>query len=162
MPCMTGLQRQKGDGPLVSSQEQKTLLVPVINRLSTAYQPLVNRSWCSSIGLITISIVRAFGKTSRKRFCISDAWGGTSLLGEMFCRRSVLPGATPPPRRIAVRLDPNCLWYVRVLESIGCFFIGLLSISWRRKVIEDSGFDAHESKRNVCFFLDSRHVGVYF
>ena len=27
-----GLQRQKGVGPLVSSQEEKTLLVPVINR----------------------------------------------------------------------------------------------------------------------------------
>ena len=45
MPCMKkvykvpghalhekGLQRQKGVGPLVSSQEQRALLVPVINR----------------------------------------------------------------------------------------------------------------------------------
>ena len=38
-----GLQRQKGVGPLVSSQEQSALLVPVINRLSTAVQPRVNR-----------------------------------------------------------------------------------------------------------------------
>ena len=38
-----GLQRQKGVGPLVGSQERRALLVPLINRLSTAYQPLVNR-----------------------------------------------------------------------------------------------------------------------
>ena len=31
-----GLQRQKGVGPLVSSQDERALLVPVINRLSTA------------------------------------------------------------------------------------------------------------------------------
>ena len=36
-----GLQRQKGVGPLVSSQEQRALLVPVINRLSTAGQPRI-------------------------------------------------------------------------------------------------------------------------
>ena len=37
------LQRQKGGGPLVGSQEQRALLVPVIVRLQTAYKPLVNR-----------------------------------------------------------------------------------------------------------------------
>ena len=31
-----GLQRQKGAGPLVSSQEERALLVPLLNRLSTA------------------------------------------------------------------------------------------------------------------------------
>ena len=31
-----GLQRQKGVGPLASSKEQRALLVPLINRLSTA------------------------------------------------------------------------------------------------------------------------------
>ena len=38
-----GLQRQKGVGPLVGSQERRALLVPVINRLQTGYKPLVNR-----------------------------------------------------------------------------------------------------------------------
>ena len=37
-----GLQRQIGIGPLVGSQERRALLVPVLNRLQTAYQPLVN------------------------------------------------------------------------------------------------------------------------
>ena len=33
MPCMKkGLQKQKGDGPLVSSKEEIALLVPLINR----------------------------------------------------------------------------------------------------------------------------------
>ena len=36
-----GLQKQKGDSPLFSSQEQRALLVPVINRLSTGCQPVV-------------------------------------------------------------------------------------------------------------------------
>ena len=35
-----GLRKQKGDGPLVSSQEQKTLLAPRSNRLSTGRQPV--------------------------------------------------------------------------------------------------------------------------
>ena len=38
-----GLQRHKGVGPLVSSQEHRALLVSVINRLSTADEPIVNR-----------------------------------------------------------------------------------------------------------------------
>ena len=36
-----GLQKQKGVGPLVSSQEQRALLVPRINRSSTAGQPRI-------------------------------------------------------------------------------------------------------------------------
>ena len=38
-----GLQRQIGVGTLVSSQERRALAVPLINRGSTAGQPLVNR-----------------------------------------------------------------------------------------------------------------------
>ena len=37
-----GLQRQKVDGTLVSSQERRALFVTVINRLSTAGQPLIS------------------------------------------------------------------------------------------------------------------------
>ena len=38
-----GLQRQIGVSTLVSSQERRALAIPLINRLSTAGQPLVNR-----------------------------------------------------------------------------------------------------------------------
>ena len=38
-----GLRGQKGVGPLVSSQKEKELAVPVINRGSTANIPRVNR-----------------------------------------------------------------------------------------------------------------------
>ena len=38
-----GLQRQIGIGTLVSSQERRALAVLLINRLSTADQPRVNR-----------------------------------------------------------------------------------------------------------------------
>ena len=37
------LQRQKGVGPLVSSQEERALAVPLINREQTADKPVVNR-----------------------------------------------------------------------------------------------------------------------
>ena len=38
-----GLQRQQGVGPLVNSQERKTAVVPLFNRSSTGYQPVVNQ-----------------------------------------------------------------------------------------------------------------------
>ena len=39
-----GLQRQKNVSPPVRSQEQRAPLGPLINRLSTSFQPVVNRS----------------------------------------------------------------------------------------------------------------------
>ena len=50
-----GLQTHIGVSTLVSSQEQRALLVPRLNRLSTAGQPRVNRTFCSSAGLHRIS-----------------------------------------------------------------------------------------------------------
>ena len=76
---------------------------PRINRVSTGCQPVV---LFSSIGLHRISLVRASGETFRRR--VFDALGGTRdacLLGELFCRRPVLPDPAPPPRR-APRPDP--------------------------------------------------------
>ena len=101
-----GLQRQKGVGPLVSSQEHRALLVPQLNRLSTGCQPIVNRSLGSSIGLRRILLARASGETFRRR--VFDALEGardTCPLGELFCRRPALPGPTPLPRR-APRPEP--------------------------------------------------------
>ena len=94
-----GLQRQQGGGPLVGSQERRALLGPLISRLQTA-------DFVPAFGLHKISLVRASGETFRRRFF--DALGGTRvacLLGELFCRRSILPGPAPPPRR-APRRDP--------------------------------------------------------
>ena len=90
-----GLQRQ-GGGPLVSSQERRAAVVPQ-----------ANRSLCSPIGLNWISLVRASGGAFGA--CVFDALGGTRdsfLLGEPFCRRPVLPGPAPPPRRAPPRRDP--------------------------------------------------------
>ena len=67
-----GLQIQKGVGPLVSSQEQRALLVPRINNLSTACQPVV--VFLSSIGLNMISLVRASAGTIRN--CAYDSLEG--------------------------------------------------------------------------------------
>ena len=57
-----GLQRQIGDGTLVSSQERRALAVP-----------LINRGFRSSIGLNRISFVRASEETSRT--VSSIRWG---------------------------------------------------------------------------------------
>ena len=94
-----GLQRQQGDGPLVGSQERRVLLVPVMNRLSTAY-------CVPAFGLNEILLVRASGEMFQRR--VFDVLGGTRdacLLGELFCRHPVPPRPAPPLRR-APRPDP--------------------------------------------------------
>ena len=76
-----GLQRQtkKNDGPLVSSQEEKALLVPLINRLSSG-------DFVPTLGLHRISLVRASGEAFRR--LVFDALEGTRdpcLLGDQSC-----------------------------------------------------------------------------
>ena len=44
-----GLQRQKGVVPLVGSQKERALLIPVINRISAADESVVNLKFCSRI-----------------------------------------------------------------------------------------------------------------
>ena len=91
----TGLQRQIGVGTLVSSQERRAAVVPRISRGSTGYQPVVNRSLCSSIGLHRVSVVRVFEGTFRT--VVLGALEGKRVgrfLGEPTRRRPVL---TPPP-----------------------------------------------------------------
>ena len=66
-----------------------------MNRSSTA-------DFVPAFGLHRISLVRASGETFRHRFF--DALGSTRdacFLGVLFCRRPVLPGRAPPPRRAA-------------------------------------------------------------
>ena len=58
-----GLQRQIAVGTLVNSQQRRALAVPRLNRWSTAGEPLVNRTFCSSTGLHRISFVRACEET---------------------------------------------------------------------------------------------------
>ena len=77
----------------------------VTNRLSTGCQ-VVNRSFCYLIGSHRILHVRSIGGTFRRR--VYGALEGTRdacLLGELFCRRPVLPCSAPPPR-CAPRLGP--------------------------------------------------------
>ena len=63
-----GLQRQQGVGPLASSQERRAVFVTRINRVSTAYQPVVNRTFCSSTGLNRMSLVGASERRSELTF----------------------------------------------------------------------------------------------
>ena len=96
----------EGVGPFVSSQERRAAVVP-----------RVNHSLCSSIGLHRISLVRASGETFGT--CVFDALQGTRdgcLLGEQFCRRPVLPGPAPPPRRAPPRPWPPVVCF---LDSTG-------------------------------------------
>ena len=96
-----GLQRQNGVGPLVSSEEQRPLLVPRFNRLLIGCQPLV---WF--LYRFTQSLVRASGETFRRRvFDALEDTSDASLLSELFCRRPALPSPTSLPRR-SPRTDP--------------------------------------------------------
>ena len=81
---------------------------------------LVNRGFCSSIGLHRSSFVRTSGETSRRVvFDVLEGKKNGYLMGESTARRPVFP----PPRpaslgRPAVRRPaPTHLWYVRVLKS---------------------------------------------
>ena len=70
-------------------------------------EPVVNRRFCSPIGLHRISLVRASGETFRRRFF--DALEGARKdcpLGEQFCWHPVLPDPAPPPRRAPRREPP--------------------------------------------------------
>ena len=94
-----GLQRQIGVGTLVCSQEWRAAVVPRINRLSTAYQPLVNRGLCSPNGLHRNSLSRA--SENMFRTIVFDALEGTRdgcVLRQQTRRRPTLPG---PPRPAA-------------------------------------------------------------
>ena len=123
---------KKGVCPLVGSHERRALLVPVINRLSTA-------DFVPAFGLHRILLVRASGETF-KRF-VFDALGGTRdacLLGELFCRGPVLTDPAPPPRR-APRPDPPvvCLGFGfdRFCKSNAPFVISSVCIEFRMFVL---------------------------
>ena len=103
-----GLQRQKSLGPLVSNQEERALLLPVINRGSTA-------DFVPAFGLHRISLVRASGEAFKGR--VFDALEGTRNsrpLGDQFCWHPVVPDIAPPS---VGRPDPNRSWYVPVSDS---------------------------------------------
>ena len=103
-----GLQRQKGVDPMVSSQEVRALLVPVVTRSLTA----------RCVPLSVYIAKRLFVRLERSSGVASSMpWGSRNacFLGELFCRHPVLPGPAPLP----VRLGSNRPWYVRVLDSTG-------------------------------------------
>ena len=100
------VQRQKSDGPLVSSQEERALFVRLINRGETAYRPRVKGGICSPVCLNGISVVRASGKTFRRRFFDAlESTGDPGQLGKRFCWDPVVPDPALPPRH-APRPDP--------------------------------------------------------
>ena len=94
------LHNQKGDGPLVSSQERRAFAVPRINWLATGrcFPPSVYIGFC---------LFRASEETSRT--VVLDALEGKRdgrFLGEPTRRRPVLPRPAPPSRP-AVRRPPT-------------------------------------------------------
>ena len=97
--CEKGLQRQIGDGPLVSSQERRAAVVPRVNRLS-----------CSSTGLHRTSFARASqGSFRTVVFDALEAWRARETVvswadrpvGVPSCPAPLRPAASPcaaPPR----------------------------------------------------------------
>ena len=99
MPCMKRVYRDKKASVIVQQPGRTSASRPVD-------EPVVNRGFCSSIGLHRISLVRASGESLRRR--IFDALEGTREArpqSEQFCWHPVLPDPAPPLRRVP-RPDP--------------------------------------------------------
>ena len=98
------LQRQQGAGPLVSSQETKSLFRP-------ADKPLVKRGFRSSIGLHRISLVRASEQSFRTGLFDAFLGGCEGPLSpgrtDLSASRLARPRPAPPPRRAPPRPDPS-------------------------------------------------------
>ena len=153
MPCMKSIYRdKKGVGPLVSSQEQRALLVLSINRSSTGYfrtclawkgvsrppvQPFINR-------LPTASLVSPSVYIEFRSFVLQQRWSGDlssipwkargPLVSWANCSVGV-PPCPAPPRCPAGRPEPTRPWYVRVVDSTGrvlsvLIWCGLFTALW--------------------------------
>ena len=109
-----GLQRQKGVGPLVGSQERRALLVPLINRLQSACQPLVLFLHSVYIGFCLFVLLE-----KRSGDASSMLWGVRGTFVSLANCSVGVPSCPAPPRRPAVRPDPTRPWYVRILDSTG-------------------------------------------
>ena len=112
----TGSQRQIGVVTLVSSQERRALAVPLINRLSTADEPVVNRGFCSSVGF-KYELDCSFFRIDVQDSCLR--YPGVHE-GQMSPGRTE-PSTSFPARPCAAppRPAPTRPWYVRVLDSAG-------------------------------------------
>ena len=114
-----GLQRRKSDGLLVSIQERGALLVPLMNRLSTA--DFVSRSVCIGFRLFVLL------KSRSEQVC-SMPWSW----------RSVFPGHTLP-RRSAVRrrgslcIEPPIIFSGFRLEILFSDILGMRMVCKDRK-----------------------------
>ena len=113
---------------LVSSQERRALAVSLINRLSTADEPVVNRGFCSPIGF----------KHELDGSCFRRDVQDSCLRPHGVHEGQMSPGRTGPstslparPCAAPPRPAPTRPWYVRVLDSASSCF---------RRVIQDSGY----------------------
>ena len=111
-----GLQRHIGDDTLVSSQQRRALAISLINRLSTADEPVVNRGFCSFVGF------KYELDCSRFRRDVQDSYLRYPGLHE----RQIFPGRTEPstflparPCSAPPRLAPTGPRYVQVFDSAG-------------------------------------------
>ena len=91
-----GLQRQKGVGTLVSSQERRAAVVPVISRLSTACQPRALFPHRFTLGFLC-SCFRGNVQDN----CLRCPGGQEGRLCPPTRRRPVLSGPAPPCRPAA-------------------------------------------------------------
>ena len=106
-----GLQRQIGVGTLVSSQGRRALAVPLVNRLSTAGQPLVNRG--STADFVPPSVYIGFRlivlPKRRPGQCLRFAGGQERGLSpgriDPTASRPTQPRPPSPPRRAPPRPD---------------------------------------------------------
>ena len=120
MPCMKRVYRDKtGGGPLLSSQEQRALLVPRLHLGSTAdsVPPSVYIGFRLSVFLW------------RRGDVSSMLWRVRGRLVSLANSSDGIQSCPTPPRHPAVRSVPTRQWYVRILDSTGNIKLEKLRVS---------------------------------
>ena len=124
MPCMKkvstpghalhekSFQRQKGVGLLVGIYVRRALLVPRLNRVQTACQPVILFSHSVYIGFRLFVL-----QGSRSGDVSSMPWKLRGMLVSWANSSVGIQSCPTPPHRPAVRPDPTRPWYVRILDS---------------------------------------------
>ena len=110
-----GLQRQTGVGPLVSSQERRAAVVPLINRLSTAGKPPVNRGLVPPPLSIGFRLFVLLGRRSGHLF--SMPWRVRRTVVCWANRFVGVPSCPAPPRR------PPCAAPTRLARGMSGFWV---------------------------------------
>ena len=131
-------------------------------------QPVVNRWFCSLVGLHRVFFVRASIDTPRKVFFdLLKGKRDVCLLAESSRRRPVLPVPASSRRPAARRPVPTRVCYVRILDSTSVLLIGLHGLLFARafeelvRTVFFDAMDVRKCKKMVVFWTSQPGPWTY-